>query len=222
MGAQGCLIPHLFLLYLNEVCTSTVYQPEKALQEWSKICSNRSVLGTVLSIKKIKLLQISRRKRVIQHKLWRGKNFDTPCPQTFRQMIWAFNSGVHPPTTSSCPTAHLSHRSFSPPQVDSFSSKDSPHPPCCSIWCYIVVALKSGHIFGDVIHAHSLLEMNLVHSLCNRQSTKNRRKWSVMWVAHFERKWRARLGKNGKRTGLRVRSPGFWLQFCLSIHWLTG
>lgn len=65
-----------------------------------KKCSNRSVLGTVLSFKKIKLLQISRRKSVIQHKLWWGKNFDTPCPQTFRQMSWAFSSGVHPPTTN--------------------------------------------------------------------------------------------------------------------------
>ena len=95
---------------------------------------------------------------------------------------------IHPPPTSSCPTSQLSHRSFSLPQVDSFSSKDTPHPPCCSTWHYIVVALKSGHTFGDVIHAHGLLEMNLVYSLCNRQSTKNRRKQSLMWVEHFERK----------------------------------
>ena len=44
----------------------------------------------------------------------------------------------------------------------------------------------------------SLLEVNLIHSLFNRQSSKNKRKWNLLWVTYFEKKRGTRLGKMGR------------------------
>lgn len=140
------------------------------------------------------------------------KTWTHPRPQKLEGK-WARLSileSIHPPPIPSqlpsCPTGFSeSHRE------ESLSKKHScvqpivaPETPC------------RGGLEKWNISAHSLLEMNLVHSLFSWQSTKNTRRW----VTYFEEKWGARLGK--MERALEGESGALASDYSFSTHWLTG